>query len=301
MGDWLGTGAIAGYLRKYRPFQEARVFARSLNLKSQREWNNFCQGQMTEKGTLPPDISASPYKTYVKTGWKSMGDWLGTGTIANQNIIYRPFEDAREFARTLNLKTTTEWKKFCKGQMPEKGALPSNIPSKPNRTYAKSGWLGMGDWLGTGRVANFNKTFRPFKEAREFARSLNFNLRAEWRKFCKGQMPEMGTLPSDIPNAPDLVYKNKGWKGYGDWLGTGVVATFRREYRSFLEARAFVHSLNLKSTREWSLFSKSQMSGKEKLPTDIPATPNKTYAQSGWAGMSDWLGNCRKPRKNSPI
>jgi len=73
------------------------------------------------------------------------------------------------------------------------------------------------------------------------------------------------------------------------------------KYRPFLEARAFVHTLNLKSTSEWSLFSKSHMLGKEALPADIPATPNKTYAQSGRAGMSDWPGNDRKPRKSSPI
>jgi predicted helicase len=77
-------------------------------------------------------------------------------------LSWRPFEEARAFVRSLNLKSRTEWQKFCKGQMPEKGPLPSNIPSKPNRTYAESGWKGIGDWLGTGRVANFNKTFRPF-------------------------------------------------------------------------------------------------------------------------------------------
>ena len=298
-GDWLGTGTIANQNLIYRSFEEAREFTRSLNLKSRTEWNKFCKGQMPEKGPLPPDISASPHLTYANKGWKGMGDWLGTGTIANQNLIYRSFEEAREFARSLNLKTRKEWQKFCKGQMPEKGSLPSDIPIKPNRTYAKSGWIGVGDWLGTGRVATFNKSFRPFNEARELARSLNFHLRAEWRKFCKGQMPKMGTLPPDIPNAPELVYKNKGWKGFGDWLGTGAVAAFCREYRPFLEARAFVHSLNLKSTREWCLFSKSQMPGKEALPSDIPATPYKIYAQSGWIGMSDWLGNGRKPRKNS--
>ena len=30
-----------------------------------------------------------------------MGDWLGTGTIANQQKEYRSFEDAREFVHSL--------------------------------------------------------------------------------------------------------------------------------------------------------------------------------------------------------
>ncbi len=44
---------------------------------------------------------------------------------------YLPFEEAREFVRGLDLKSQSEWRKFCKGEMPEKGSLPVDIPSKP--------------------------------------------------------------------------------------------------------------------------------------------------------------------------
>jgi hypothetical protein len=46
------------------------------------------------------------------------------------------------------------------------------------------------------------------------------------------------------------VYK-KEWKGCGDWLGTGTVAYANKEYKSFEDARAFVHKLQLKSSEEW--------------------------------------------------
>ena len=42
MGDWLGTGTIASYLREYRSFKEARAFVRSLGLKSETEWRAYC-------------------------------------------------------------------------------------------------------------------------------------------------------------------------------------------------------------------------------------------------------------------
>ena len=29
-------------------------------------------------------------------------------------------------------------------------------------------------------------------------------------------------------------------------------------------------------------------------PDDIPTAPNQTYAEVGWSGMGDWLGNARK-------
>jgi hypothetical protein len=62
--------------------------------------------------------------------------------------------------------------------------------------------------------------FRPFKEARRFARSLDLNYRSEWVKFCRGLMAGKGDLPSDIPAKPERTYGDKGWKGYKDWLGT---------------------------------------------------------------------------------
>jgi len=33
-------------------------------------------------------------------------------------------------------------------------------------------------------------------------------------------MPEKGTKPQDIPAKPDWVYKEEGWIGLKDWLGT---------------------------------------------------------------------------------
>ena len=37
---------------------------------------------MSGKGILPVDIPAAASRVYANKGWKDMGDWLGTGTIA---------------------------------------------------------------------------------------------------------------------------------------------------------------------------------------------------------------------------
>ncbi len=81
-----------------------------------------------------------------------MGDWLGTGSIATTKRKFRSFEAARVYVRQLGLNSWTEWDQFRKGSLPEKGLLPVDIPTNPNRTYANKGWSGMGDWLGTGRT-----------------------------------------------------------------------------------------------------------------------------------------------------
>ena len=248
----------------------------------------------------PDDIPASPDQTYAKSGWKGMGDWLGTGAIPNLLRVYLPFKDARAFVHSLQLKNRDEWSKFCKVQMPTKGVRPSDIPSNPARTYSKSGWKSYGDWLGTRTIASREIVFRPFKEARAFVRSLKLKNQGEWRSFCKGQLPEKGMRPDDIPTNPNKNYAKSGWKNYGDWLGTGTIASREIVFRPFKEARAFVRSLKLKNRGEWRSFCKGQLSEKGMRPSDIPVSPDQTYAAEEWKGFGDWLGNGRKPRKDSP-
>ena len=289
-GDWLGTGYIATYLKEYRRFREARAFARSLKLKSGKQWFAFCEGKIPRLGRLPADIPVHPYQTYADRGWKGLGDWLGTGTVASNLRKYRPFREARAFVHKLKLKNQAEWRLFCQGRMAELGKPPADIPANPNQTYADKGWKGTGDWLGTGKVANQLKQYRPFREARAFARKLKLKSEAEWRLFCKGKIPRLGRLPADIPVGPSRIYAARGWKGLGDWLGTGTVASYLRKYRSFREGRAFVHKLKLKNQAEWRLFCKGRMPGLGQLPADIPANPSGTYANKGWKSMGDWLG-----------
>jgi hypothetical protein len=144
----------------------------------------------------------------------------------------------------------------------------------PKNQVAEAGWRGWNDWLGN------EHRWRSFNKARAFAQRLRLKSGDEWRDYCNS-----GNKPNDIPNAPQLVYANDGWAGMGDWLGTGFIALRKRKYLPFKKARAFARGLDLKSGNEWRDYSKSG-----KKPADIPAMPNQTYAESGWAGMGDWLG-----------
>ena len=118
------------------------------------------------------------------------------------------------------------------------------------------------------------KVWKPFEEAREFARSLQLNASREWYGYCKS-----GEKPDDIPVSPKDVYKNDGWKDWFDWLGTD------REWRPFSEAREFTRSLQLKGWIEWIEYAKT-----DEKPNDIPSHPEKTY-KNDWNGWVDWLGN----------
>ncbi len=69
------------------------------------------------------------------------------GRIPWNKKAWRPFEEAREFAHSLNLKGSTEWKQYCKfgkDGIPR----PNDIPSIPHLIYKNDGWKGYPDWLG---------------------------------------------------------------------------------------------------------------------------------------------------------
>src|SRR5215207_5696413 len=97
-----------------------------------------------------------------------------------------------------------------------------------------------------------DKKWRPFEKAREFARGLDLKSEKEWLGWARTERK-----PHDIPICPDYVYKWNGWRGWGDWLGTGRVANQHRQWRSFEEAREYARSLGLKGQAEWTQYCKS--------------------------------------------
>ena len=146
-GHWLGTGNLAGGKVAFLPFKKALVYARSLKLTSQTEWNDW-----GKTGVRPKNIPSHPYRTYKQDGWQGYGHWLGTGTVAPHVKQFLPFKKALLYACSLELKGVNEWRDWAKT-----GGRPANMPSHPERTYKHEGWRGYGHWLGTGAVANQDK------------------------------------------------------------------------------------------------------------------------------------------------
>lgn len=147
-GDWLGNGNVSTRLRQYRSFIRARGFVRNLGLKSENEWRLYVKGKLPGLPKKPVDIPASPHMSYAEDGWKNYGDWLGTGNISYHQAQWRSFNKARSYVRKLELKNSTEWRKYCRGAI-RKGNKPTDIPATPYKVYEGKGWRGMEDWLGS--------------------------------------------------------------------------------------------------------------------------------------------------------
>ena len=259
--DWLGYDDIRPNQIDYLPFEKARKFVWNLKLKNGDDWREYCKS-----GEKPINIPNNvPGKMYKKE-WISMYDWLGTRKGWKPGM-YKSFEDARDFVRKLKLKSRNEWQEYCKS-----GKKPYMIPSKPIEQYHKD-WLSWGDYLGTH--PGWDGKFLSFSEARKVVHSLKIRSRSEWRDVSKSLC--------NIPHAAWNVYKDE-WVSEPDWFGWQP-KQFKGEYCTYVEARKFVRSLNLKKVSDWSKYCKSG-----KKPDNIPAGASGVYKNNGWISWGDFLG-----------
>ena len=254
------------------PFKKALLYARSLKLKTLKEWEAW---RMT--GKRPENIPSTPQAVYKHDGWQAWGHWLGTGTVASNDKQFLPFKKALLHASSLKLKSQKDWRALAKSG----GARPVNMPASPHRTYTHDGWQGYGHWLGTGNVGvQKDQQFLPFKKALLYARSLKLKSENEWREWStRGERP--GTMPAD----PCKCYKHDGWQGWGHWLGTGTVAVKCQKFLPFKQALLYARSLDIKTVKQWKEWCKG-----DARPANMPSTPSRTYMNEGWQGYGHWLG-----------
>jgi len=125
--------------------QDARI-EEEINLISYGEGERGKSTQSVKIGLQPERLIA--IEGFERRIQKSIFDQVITRSI----LPWRPFAAARKFVHSLKLESQTEWVLYCKGKIPrlEKKPKPDDIPASPRKTYKDKGWIGMGDWLGTG-------------------------------------------------------------------------------------------------------------------------------------------------------
>ncbi len=134
---------------------------------------------------------------------------------------------------------------------------------------------------------NLKNGWLNFTDAREYVRKLKFNsMSKDWKNYLKSK-----NKPHNIPDAPDLFYKNNGWTSWGDFLGTDYTAKQNRVYLSFEDARKFVRGLGLKNQKDWREWFKNNK------PNNIPSTPSSVYKAYGWVSLGDFIGSGYKEFK----
>lgn len=119
-GDWLGTGNTKN---SFLPFDEARRITRSFGLRTMAQYYDAVRSRV-----LPHGVPKDPRAAYLNSGWQNWGDWLGTFNLSTteKRRNLRPFAEAAEFAKSLGLRSKTEWFQWTKS-----GNRPDDIPANP--------------------------------------------------------------------------------------------------------------------------------------------------------------------------
>lgn len=136
-GAFTGSGFVAAYKRKFRPFSKARGFVREQGIKNSKQWRAWCRA-----GKRPADIPGAPDETYRGKGWVSWGDFFGTGWVHPSRRRRPTFAAARAFVRKLGLQTRADYDRaWHAGKIPPE--IPFVIEKHPD-------WRGWADFLGRG-------------------------------------------------------------------------------------------------------------------------------------------------------
>jgi hypothetical protein len=116
---------------EYLPFKDAKQYVNVLMIKSKKEWDQYAILENKIPANIPmyPDITYGSSKNN-DSEWVGWADWLGI-----RQMKFRSFEESREFARKLNIKTKRDWEKFANS-----GMLPADIPTRPWNVY-KEKWV----------------------------------------------------------------------------------------------------------------------------------------------------------------
>lgn len=206
---------------RFLSYSKARTYVRALKLKSSAEWENWVNNKEDKHGVFinskgqqlpqrPKNIPVFPNKIYSRKGkWISWSDFLGTPPKKEK---YMPYDQARTFVRSLNLKNHAEWEKWHDKHKPKR------IPKKTSVYISAGTWVSWSDFLGTWAVNSVikKKMQFPLMQARAYVHKLHLKTTNEYIAWWKLNRP------LTIPLLPGDVYKSQGFAGMRDFLGTSL-------------------------------------------------------------------------------
>jgi hypothetical protein len=255
LGDWLGTGNVAPADRKFLSFEDAKKVVRDFNIQTQKELKEFILSE-----NCPPDFPSNPNATY-KDQWKGFGDFLGTNTLAPQDMKFYSYAEAKRILISNKVRNREEYYVLKK--------INPLLPASPAMKYKEfKNWY---DFLGKPE-----KEFYAFDELKVIIRQRGIKTQSAYKAFQR-EDPK-------APSQPERVYKEV-WKNYGEFLGTNIIANQNKEFMSFEAAASFVRQLNLRSQKEFYAWCRNGL-----RPAELPSNPQGAYKDKGWKGWADFLG-----------
>lgn len=270
-GDFLGTGVIQSNKVNYITYDEAKKILAPLSISKSAEYKELVKNKTLRK------LPSRPERYYKKRGWVSWADFLSNNNLisyTDRSDYYYSFEEANVMVKKLNCKTIGEYHKKAR-------SFDDKLARNPNTFYSE--WVSWSEYLGTEIISDNQKhaNYITYNEAKVYIQSNypDIKSRSQWTTFRLDN-----EIPDFLPMNPQNSYKNKGWLGWGDYLGTGNLRNADKTYLSYEDAEKVIHSYSLKNNREWRTFIK------ENKNLGIPASPDRYYKNNGWVNWYIWLG-----------
>ena len=158
----------------------------------------------------------------------------------------------------------------------------------------------MGDWLGTRecRINSCENIAPSKKRATSFAPCTQ-GTSVEWTSLLQRRdAARLARCLRIFPLVQIRSYANKGWAGWGDWLGTGNVATHLREYRPFRKGAILCPQARTQEPNRMEAFRKGEMPAIGAIACGYSRNPLvEPISRQGLGGLGRLAGNgkCRKP------
>ena len=135
-------------------------------------------------------------------------------------------------------------------------------------------------WEKSSRI-----NFLNYEDAKELVKKSGIKTQQEWKKLVTDKTYE----PFGIPKSPREYYVDKGWKGWGDFLGTDNPGGRKvNVIDDFQEVKRIVQSAKISSQPEY--YSKYK-----KIHEGLVYEPSRKFLNE-WTGWSDFLGENYKGR-----
>lgn len=249
---WQGWAHFLGYTppAKIKPYDEVQASVSQLGFLFREDYRNW--------QNRPEGFPVDPATTYKNKGWQGWEHFLGFANFTRYKI--KPYDEVQAVVSTMGFSSHLDYKAWKN--------RPEGFPYSPYDVYKNHGWQGWRHFLG------HDPRTKPqtYVSAQAVVSKWGFANRQEFRDWKD--------RPPGIPAKPDVVYRDRGWKGWAHFLTPQNVKAFK-------DARALVQQQGFSRIKEFTYWVYKTK------PEGIPLNPRSTYAKSGWLGWDDFLGTSK--------
>jgi hypothetical protein len=187
-------------------YDDLKIYVRLNKIRTKSNYLEHLKVKRESNGYIIPYNPSSFYNDYIWQGWSVfLRDEIYKKKYKG---LYYDFLECKKSIDKYNFLSKSDFFKRI-GQIIKEDI---RIPYNPSKIYNNE-WKGWVDFLNTDNDIERIENLVEFDVARSFARSLELKMKKQWNSIKFSQ------LPKGMTKKPDILYKNRGWIDWLDFLG----------------------------------------------------------------------------------